>query len=351
MEAPKPTMEYRFLGPTGLKVSCVSYGNWLTSNDPTAEQTTIDVVAKCFELGINFFDTAEIYGLPDGQAEVVMGKALKKLNTARENLVISTKLFKCGPGVNSYGLSRKHVIEGMNNCLKRLQLDYVDVVFCHRHDHETPMEEICKAFNHLIENNKAFYWGTSEWSAEQIVEAYAVCDRLNLIRPIVEQPQYSMLVRDKFECEFGHLFDKYKMGSTIWSPLAGGLLTGKYNNGEATEGRFSHVTDRSADKYKNMFNPENKEKSIKMMTALADIAKELGCTQSQLSLAWTLKNKDVSTAIFGATKISQVEDNVKAVEVYKKITPEIEAKIEELLNNRPKSAMNWKKWSPFPPRR
>jgi len=351
MEAPKSTMEYRFLGPTGLKVSCVSYGNWLTSNDPTAETTTIEVVEKCHQLGINFFDTAEIYGKPDGTAEVYMGNALKKLNTPRENLVVSTKLFKCGTGINSFGLSRKHIIEGLNNSLKRMQLDYVDIVFSHRHDHETPIEEVCKGFNWLIENNKAFYWGTSEWSSEQITEAYAVCDRLNLIRPVVEQPQYSMLWRDRFEVEYGHLFDTYKMGSTIWSPLAGGLLSGKYNNGEATEGRFSSSDSQGGDKFKNMFLPENKEKSIKLLQGLGHIAKELGCSQAQLALAWTLKNKDVSTAIFGATKLSQVEDNVKAVELYKKITPEIEAKIEEVLANRPKPSTNWKKWSPFPPRR
>jgi len=344
-------MEYRPLGPTGLKVSAVSYGNWLTANDPTAETTTVEVVAKCYELGINFFDTAEIYGIPDGTAEIYMGNALKKLNTPRENLVVSTKLFKCGTGINSSGLSRKHVIEGLTNSLKRMQLDYVDVVFCHRHDHETPIEEIVKGMNWLIQNNKAFYWGTSEWSSEAIQEAYTACDRLNLIKPVVEQPQYSLLWRDRFEVEYGHLFDKYKMGSTIWSPLAGGLLSGKYNHGEATEGRFSTWNGPGSDKFKNMFTPENKEKNTKMLQGLGHLAKELNCSQAQLALAWTLKNKDVSTAIFGATKTSQVEDNVKAVEIYKKITPEIEEKIEKLIENRPKPGMNWKKWSAFPPRR
>ena len=344
-------MEYRFLGPTGLKVSCVSYGNWLTSNDPAAEKSTIEIVAKCFEYGINFFDTAEIYGVPAGTAEVYMGNALKALNTPRENLVVSTKLLKCGNGINSYGLSRKHVIEGLLNSLKRLQLDYVDVVYCHRFDHETPMEEICRGMNWLIENGKAFYWGTSEWSAENIMEAYATCDRLNLIRPVVEQPQYSMIYRDRFEVEYGHLFDQYHMGSTIWSPLAGGVLSGKYNKGEATEGRFVGYTGPGSDKFTQMFNTENKEKTVDMLNKIEDVAKELNCSMAQLCLAWTLKNKDVSTAIFGASRLSQVEDNVKAVEVYKNITPEIAERLETILGNRPKTGVNWKKWAPFAPRR
>jgi len=188
VEANKVEMEYRFLGPTGLKVSCLSFGNWLTANDTEAEKNTIDIVKKCFDSGINFFDTAEIYGVPDGTAEVYMGKALKALNTNRENLVVSTKLFKCGTGTNSFGLSRKHIIEGATNSLKRLQLDYVDVIFAHRHDQESPIEEVVRGFNWLIDNNKAFYWGTSEWSSEQITEAYAICDKYNLIKPVVEQP-------------------------------------------------------------------------------------------------------------------------------------------------------------------
>ena len=188
----------------------------------------------CFDAGVNFFDTAEIYGM--GQAETLMGKAFKELGFKREEIVVSTKIFKCGTGVNDMLLSRKHIIEGVNNSLKRLQLDYVDVVFCHRPDYDTPLEETCRAMHSLIENNKAFYWGTSEWPADRIAKAVEICERLNLHKPFFEQPQYNMLYRSKFESENRRLYAEYKYGTTIWSPLAGGILSGKYNDGNIPEG-------------------------------------------------------------------------------------------------------------------
>jgi voltage-dependent potassium channel beta subunit len=343
----KPEMEFRALGPSGLKVSVLSFGNWLTSNDKSAEETTTACIKRCWEHGINFFDTAEIYG--NGTAEIIMSNAIKSLNVPREKLVISTKLIKGGDTVNERGLSRKHVVEGLNNSLKRLQLDYVDVVFCHRPDPETPVEETVRAFNHVIDQGKALYWGTSEHSAEQIQEIYAVCDRLGLIKPIVEQPQYSMLHRDRFEVEYGTLFDKYRMGSTIWSPLAGGILTGKYNFGIPAGSRFENSTSFSYATF--MGDEEKKKRTIGIIEKLGDVAKELNASLAQLALAWTIANKDVSTAIFGATKVEQVDDNIKAIELYKKLTPEIFEKIEKILDNRPKPTMNFRTWSPYPPRR
>ena len=193
----KKHMEYRFLGNTGLKVSVLSYGNWVNSDKDDDIQITIDAVKRCFDYGVNFFDTAEIYGA--GNAEIAMGKALKALGVERKDYVVSTKLIKCGNGVNDVMLSRKHIIEGLTNSLKRLDLDYVDVVFAHRPDRETPLEETCRAFDHLINTGKAFYWGTSEWEADIISRAIEICERLNLHKPITEQPQYSMICRNNFE--------------------------------------------------------------------------------------------------------------------------------------------------------
>jgi aryl-alcohol dehydrogenase-like predicted oxidoreductase len=231
-------MEYRYLGNSGLKVSVLSFGNWLNSDKPEDYEITRDAMKVSFDAGVNFFDTAEIYGF--GQAETIMGRAFKELGFKREEIVVSTKLIRSGTGVNDTFLSRKHIIEGITNSLKRLQLDYVDVLFCHRPDYDTPLEETCRAMSWVIDNNKAFYWGTSEWPADRITKAIEICERYNLHKPIVEQPQYSMLVRDAFEKDYRRLFSEYKYGTTIWSPLAGGILAGKYNDGVAPEGsRYS----------------------------------------------------------------------------------------------------------------
>ena len=216
-------MEYRYLGPTGLKVSVVSWGNWVNN---ASEKLTVDSVKLCLEHGINFFDTAEAYGL--GAGETLLGKALKELNVQREKVVISTKIYRCGTDPNDSFLSRKHIIEAIRNSLKRLQLDYVDVIFCHRYDRYTPLEETCRAMDWVINQGLAHYWGTSQWSASQIMEAYKICDKLNLIAPVVEQCNYNMMVRDRVESEYRDLFKRYKMGTTIWSPLESGILAGRY---------------------------------------------------------------------------------------------------------------------------
>jgi len=344
-----PQMEYRRLGPTGLKVSVLGFGNWLTSDKPDFQARTAEMIKKSYDLGVNFFDTAEVYGA--GEAEIAMGKAFKELNLPREQLVISTKIFWGGKGVNDVGLSRKHILEGTENSLKRLQLSYVDIIFCHRPDFETPLEETCRAFDYLINNGKTFYWGTSEWPADRISEAYRICDRLGLHRPIAEQPQYSMLARERFEKEYDSLFNENQMGTTIWSPLAGGVLTGKYNNGIPEGSRFDSDNPLLKSIFERMFSAEKKEKTLKTLTGLGEIAKEVGCSQAQLALAWAIANKNVSVTLFGATTIAQIEDNIKAVQVYHKLTPEILQKIETVLGNAPEPVMDFKNRRPGKPYR
>jgi len=321
------------------------------------EEGTYQTVKKALELGLNFFDTAEAYG--EGESEIDFGKALKKIGVNREDIVVSAKIFlgtkgfSGNVGVNAKGLSRKHVLEGIDGSLKRLQLDYVDIAYCHRYDYETPLEEVCRAFHSVIEKGKAFYWGTSEWSSTQIAEAIAICERLNLHKPIVEQPQYNMFHRQRFEVEYAPIFEKYGYGTTVWGPLAGGLLTGRYLKDAENAGRVSNYPPA----WKNMlhfdeyFAPEKLERTKKMFEGLEEIAKGLGGTISQLAVAWILRNKDVSTAILGFSSVEQLEENFKAIELYKKFTPEIDNKLEELLGNRPNPGMDWKNGKPLSSRR
>lgn len=282
-----------------------------------------------------------------------MGKAFKKLGVARKDIVVSTKFFKVGEGVNDTMLSRKHLIEGMDASLKRLQMDYVDVAFAHRFDPVTPMEEVCRSFNWLIDHGKAFYWATSEWTPAQVREANLVCDRLNLIKPIADQIEYNMLTRQKFETDYAPLFRKEGYGTTIWSPLASGLLAGKYNDGTLPAGsRFAgklekELNDRIFTTYKKAWG----DKFYDNLKALGALAKELQCTQAQLAIAWCITNKDVSTCILGASRPEQITENVKALEVAKKWTPEIEKKVEDIIQNRPDPAFNWRNWKPEEPRR
>ena len=279
VEAAAPKMIYRYLGNSGLRVSALSFGNWLNSDADDNYEITRDSIKKCLEYGVNFFDTAEIYN--KGSAETQMGRAFKELGVKREDLVVSTKLWRVGDGVNDQFLSRKHLLEGINNSLKRLQMDYVDVVFCHRPDFDTPLEETCRAMHTIIEQGKAFYWGTSMWPADRITKAIEICERLNLHKPIVEQPAYSLVRRNIVEKDYRRLFAEYKYGTTIWSPLAGGILTGKYNDGNIPEGsRYDKHKDFLKDTWNGVFGESKKEDTIRKLTALADLAKELGFTQA-----------------------------------------------------------------------
>lgn len=278
VEQAKPNnMVYRYLGNSGLQVSVLSFGNWLNSNTQEDYELTRDAIKKCYDAGVNFYDTAEIYG--SGNAESLMGRAFEELKLPREELVISTKLFKIGQKVNDTFLSRKHIIEGIKNSLKRLKLDYVDVLFCHRPDYETPLEETCRAMSWVIDQGWAFYWGTSEWPADRISKAVELCDRLNLHKPIVEQPQYNLLWRSRFEKEYRRLFSEYKMGTTIWSPLAGGILSGKYNDGNIPEGS-RYEKHKLETVWNTHMASEKKEETCKKLTELGKIAEELGYTQA-----------------------------------------------------------------------
>jgi len=279
-----------------------------------------------------------------------MGRCIKRLNLARSKLVISTKLFWGGKDLNENGLSRKHIIEGMTESLKRLQLDYVDLVFCHRPDPTTPIEETVRAMDWLINQGKAFYWGTSEWSADQIIEAVQVAKSLKLIAPIMEQPQYSMLHRTRVEQEYSRLYKEIKLGTTIWSPLASGLLTGKYNDktfaSDTRLGRDNQMKWLKAQLVNNEGINQLEEKNFDVILAKVDklkpIAEKLGCTLSQLSIAWCVKNPHVSTVITGASKVEQLVENFKSLTFVPKLTPEILEEIEKALENKPKPVKEYK---------
>jgi voltage-dependent potassium channel beta subunit len=306
---------------------------------------------KAFELGANLFDTAEVYA--EGRSEIEMGKALKKMGVAREDVVVTTKLFWGGNTPNRQGLSRKHIIEGTKASLERLGLDYVDVIFAHRPDPETPIEETVRAFNYVIEKGYAFYWGTSEWSAQQLTEAFAIADRLNLIGPTVEQPQYNMVHRERFEKEYAPLYDlPFGLGTTIWSPLASGVLTGKYKSADPTtwpqDSRFqankgNAVIDSIASRLKT---PQGK-KMLETVEKLEPLCKELDCTMAQLALAWCLHNPRVSTILTGASKPSQVVENFKSLDVLTKIDSmkdrDVWGEIEKVLDNKPPGELNYRR--------
>ncbi|MEO0815416.1 MAG: aldo/keto reductase, partial [Myxococcota bacterium] len=269
-------MQYRYLGRSGLKVSALSLGSWVTFDTQLDVERAVDCMRAAFDHGVNFFDNAEAYA--GGKAETLMGEAIKKAGWSRDELVISTKIFWGGEGPNQRGLSRKHIVEGLNASLRRLQLDYVDLVFCHRPDPHTPIEETVRAMSHVIDRGRAFYWGTSEWSAQQITEAYHIARREHLVPPLMEQPQYNMLTRDRVEREYAPLYRDIGLGTTIWSPLASGLLTGKYNDGIPEGSRFSIERFQWL---KERVMGEGVEDKLAKIRALAAIANELGCSMAQ----------------------------------------------------------------------
>jgi voltage-dependent potassium channel beta subunit len=323
-------MKYRYLGKSGLKVSELSFGSWVTFGPQVDIDKAVELMTLAYDAGVNFFDNAEVYS--SGQAEIIMGEALKKTGWKQPDLVLSTKIFWGGDGPNLRGLSRKHIIEGMNASLTRMGVEYVDLVFAHRPDIHTPIEETVRAFNHLIEQGKAFYWGTSEWSAQQIMQAYAIARQEHLIPPLMEQPQYNMFHRDRVEVEYHRLYTEIGLGTTIWSPLASGLLTGKYNKGIPDGSRASLP---GYEWLKKRFTAEEAKEQIQKVIRLTDLAGELGCSTAQLAIAWCLLNPNVSTVITGASKPEQVVDNMKAVDFVDKLSTEVVDQIEEILGNKP----------------
>lgn len=317
-------MQYRHLGRAGIQVSELSFGSWVTFHNQADVNAAKEMMAAAYDAGVNFFDNAEVYA--GGKSEEVMGAALKDLGWRRGSYLVSTKIYwGLHDNVNEHNtLNRKRLIEGINGSLQRLQLEYVDILYCHRPDKTTPIEETVWAIHNIIEWGKAMYWGTSEWSAAEIVSAIEIAERHHLHKPIVEQPIYNLFARHRFSPEYERVYRDYGYGTTIWSPLASGLLTGKYNQGipEGSRGAlegFSWLHDQLTD-----------QERIAKVQALEPIAKELDCSLSQLALAWCLKNPYVSTVITGASRVEQVHENMKAAEVAPKLTPEIMEQIDQI---------------------
>ena len=320
-------MKYRRLGKAGLKLSELSLGAWVTFGEQIGEDTAAACMQAAYENGVNFFDNAEAYA--HGNAEIVMGNVLKKMGWRRSSYVVSTKIFWGGDGPNETGLSHKHIIEGVNHSLRRFQLDYVDLVFAHRPDANTPIEETVRAFDQVIRQGKAFYWGTSEWPAADIMRADGIARQYGLTPPSMEQPQYNMLTRERFEIEYAPIFRDLSYGTTIYSPLASGLLSGKYLDG-IPKGSRMEIPDMGW--LRDYALVPEKTQVIKN---LLPIAGDLGATLAQLALAWALKNPHVSTVITGASRPEQVVENMKASDIAEKITPDIMERIEGVLGNRP----------------
>ncbi len=320
-------MEYRKVGKWGLKISELGFGTWLTFGPQLDVDASKKIIRDAFKEGINFFDTAEAY--QGGMAEYILSQALKEFK--REDLVVSTKIFWGGPGPNDLGLSRKHLIEGTQNSLKRLEMEYVDLVYCHRPDPSVPMEETVLAMDYIVRSGMALYWGTSEWSAEELEEAHKVCKEWKCIEPIVEQPQYNMLKRDKVEREYLPIYEKYGMGLTIWSPLNSGILTGKYNNGIPAGSRFDVFKDNGGIKGNVDEAGGLNEKTLEKVKKLTKISESLGVKMSQLAIAWVLKNSHVSSAILGVSRIEQLHENLEAIKVKDKLTPDVMREIDTIL--------------------
>jgi voltage-dependent potassium channel beta subunit len=323
-------MEYRRLGKSGLQVSALSFGSWVTFGAQVNNTMAEQCMKLAYDNGVNFFDNAEVYA--SGQSEIVMGEILKKFKWDRSTYTVSSKVFWGGKLPTQIGLNRKHIIEACHGALKRLQVDYLDLYFCHRPDKNTPIEETVRAMHDLIQQGKVLYWGTSEWSGVEIMEAYSVARQYNLTPPTMEQPQYNLLHRDKFEVEYSKLYKEIGLGTTIWSPLASGLLSGKYIDKTPEGTRI----DRPGMEWlkENIVGDANKWKHEKVK-ALKKVADDLGVSLNRLSIAWVLKNPNVSTAILGASKTEQLEDNLKALDIVPMLTAEVMERIEAAVGNKP----------------
>jgi voltage-dependent potassium channel beta subunit len=319
------TMDYRRLGASGLKVSELSFGSWVTYGNQLAGESARECMAAAFDAGVNFFDNAEVYAR--GQSETIMGDALRKLGWRRSSYIVSTKFYwgiHDGPNEKNT-LNRKYLMQAIDGSLARLGLDHVDLVFCHRPDPDTPIEETVRAMHDMIAAGKALYWGTSEWSAAEIMAAWHLAERHHLHKPVMEQPQYNLLHRDRVEKEYAHLYRDIGLGTTTWSPLASGLLTGKYNDGIPPDSRgtvkgYEWLAERLTDASK-----------IAIVRRLGPIAADLGCTLAQLALAWCLRNPHVSSVITGASRPAQVVENMKALAVVTRLDAEAMARIEAAL--------------------
>lgn len=332
---PSPTvrgMEYRRLGRSGLKLSVLSFGSWVTFKNQLDDSLAHDCMKLAYDSGVSFFDNAEAYAA--GESERIMGQVLAKMGWGRDTFCVSSKVFWGGEKPTQRGLSRKHVVEACHAALRRLRVDHLDLYFCHRPDPETPIDETVSAMSDLVRQGKVLYWGTSEWSADQIAEAHRVAREQHLVAPTMEQPEYNLLHRARVEVEYAPLYEKFGMGTTIWSPLASGLLTGKYNDGIPHDSRANLP---GYEWLKHRFeSPEGKAR-LAQVQRLAVVARELGISLPHLSLAFCLKNPHVSTVILGASRVSQLEENLKALEHVGKLGPEVMERIEAALGGVPES--------------
>ena len=321
-------MEYRRLGRAGLKVSALSFGSWVTYGNQLDESAALNLMAAARDQGVNFFDNAEVYA--NGKSELLMGAALKKLGWDRLTYVVTTKFFwglpaKFGDGVNEKNtLNRKYLLQAIDASLARLQLEYVDIAYCHRPDPNTPLEETVYAMHDMVARGKASYWGTSEWSAADIMGAWQIADKHHLHKPVVEQPEYNLFNRKKVEREYARLYSEIGLGTTIWSPLASGLLTGKYAKGIPADSRGS--LKNMAWMQESLLDPARNA----IVANLGILARDIGCTTAQLAIAWCLKNPNVSTVITGASRVEQVAENMKSLAVTAQLTPEVMTRIQAI---------------------
>jgi voltage-dependent potassium channel beta subunit len=328
-------MQYRRLGKSGLQVSVLSFGSWLTFGKQIDEATAEACMVSAYDSGVNFFDNAEVYAA--GKSETLMGKILKKNAWKRDTYVLSSKVFWGGELPNQKGLSRKHLIEACHASLKRLETDYLDLYFCHRPDRYTPIEETVWTMNDLIRQGKILYWGTSEWSAQEIQAAIGFAREYRLIPPTMEQPQYNMFHRERMENEYARIFQDYGLGTTIWSPLASGLLTGKYIDKEhQIRGTRAELAAESMGWLYDKLVGDEAVRREKQIIVLQNLAREIGMTLAQMALLWCIKNPNVSTAITGASKPLQVIENMRSLKKIDNMTEEVMQKIEEILQNKPK---------------
>lgn len=326
-------MEYRRLGKSGLKVSALSFGSWVTFGHQLDVDAALKIMQVAYDAGVNFFDNAEVYAR--GQSELIMGKVLQKAGWRRDSYVVSSKVLwgaVDNPAPTQQGLSRKHVVEACHQAMQRLQVDYLDLYFCHRPDPEVPIEEVVWTMTNLIQQGKVLYWGTSEWSAQQLMEAYSVARQYNLIPPTMEQPQYNMFHRHRVEIEYGRLYDAIGLGTTIWSPLASGILTGKYNDGIPEDSR---VNLEGYEWLRKSLMSEKGQQRVAKVRELTAVAEDLNTNMARLAIAWCLKNPNVSTVILGASRLEQLEDNLKAAEVVQQLTDDVMERITEILDNDP----------------
>ena len=323
-------MEYRRLGSSGLKVSALSFGSWVTFSFQMDDTAAAECMTAAYDAGVNFFDNAEVYA--DGESERIMGRVLRKAGWGRDTYCVSSKVYWGGQLPTQRGLSRKHIHDACHAALRRLQLDYLDLFFCHRPDLETPIEETVRAMDDLIRQGRVLYWGTSEWSAQQIQQAHGVARQYGLTPPTMEQPQYNMFERDRVEREYHRLYSEIGLGTTIWSPLASGVLTGKYGDG-IPEGSRMSLPDYQW--LRERVESEEGQANVKKAVELEGIAQELGVPLAQMAIGWCLKNPNVSTVILGTSNARQLAQNLASLDLVPRMTDDVMQKIEAVLGNRP----------------